>query len=71
MSTVRPSEIEIGIPVSIRPNSSAKMIQALLIGTPANSRSAGIAINTGGMRAGQRGCAATVAGAAVFMVSPP
>ena len=29
VSTVRPSEIEIGIPVSISPNSSAKMIQAL------------------------------------------
>ncbi len=54
VSTVRPSEIEIGIPVSIRPNSSAKMIHALLIGTPASLRTIGIAIRTGGISAGQR-----------------
>ena len=54
VSTVRPSEIEIGIPVSIRPKSSAKMIHALLIGTPASLRTTGIAIRTGGISAGQR-----------------
>ena len=30
VSTVRPSEIEIGMPVSIRPNSSPKMRAALI-----------------------------------------
>ena len=55
VSTVRPSEIEIGIPVSIRPNSSAKMIHALSIGTPASLSTTGIAIRTGGISAGQRG----------------
>ena len=42
VSTVRPSEIEIGIPVSIRPNSSAKMIHALLSGTPASLSAIGM-----------------------------
>ena len=35
VSTVRPSEIEIGMPVSISPMSSAKMIAALGTSTPA------------------------------------
>ena len=55
VSTVRPSEIEIGIPVSIRPNSSAKMIHAFAIGTPASLSATGIAISSGGISAGQRG----------------
>ena len=42
VSTVRPSEIEIGIPVSISPNSSAKMIHALVIGTPASLSATGM-----------------------------
>ena len=58
VSTVRPSEIEIGMPVSMSPNSSEKMIHALLIGTPASLSSSGRTRMTRGTRAGQRGASA-------------
>src|SRR5436190_15822906 len=68
VSTVRPSEIEIGMPVSIRPKRSAKMIHALATSTPASLSSTGIAINTGGISAGQRGFPGTgPAGSAVLI----
>ena len=71
VSTVRPSEIEIGIPVSIRPNSSAKMIQAFAIGTPASFSTTGMAISTGGMSAGQRGAFAGTGATSVLICVPP
>src|SRR4051812_22416285 len=55
VSTVRPSEIEIGMPVSIRPISNPKMIHALLMSTPAKRNSTGSSTMTGGISAGQRG----------------
>ena len=67
VSTVRPSEIEIGIPVSIRPNSSAKMIHAFAIGTPASFNTTGMAIITGGRSAGQRGASAGTGATSVLM----
>src|SRR5512143_3460939 len=70
VSTVRPSEIEIGIPVSIRPNSSAKMIQALLISTDASLSATGIPISTGGISAGQRGALAGTGGTSVVICDP-
>ena len=42
VSTVRPSEIEIGMPVSISPISSAKMIHALARSTPASLSATGM-----------------------------
>ena len=48
VSTVRPSEIEIGIPVSMRPKSSAKMIQAFAMSTPASLSPTGIPIRAAG-----------------------
>src|SRR6266567_338385 len=72
VSTVSPSEIEIGMPVSIRPNSSAKMIQALATSAPASLSTPGIAISTGGISAGQRGCPTGAgAGMAVVIAPPP
>src|SRR6185295_18292490 len=67
VSTVSPSEIEIGIPVSIRPNSSEKMIHAFAIGTPASFNTTGMAIITGGMRAGQRGASAGTGATSVLI----
>ena len=55
VSTVRPSEIEIGIPVSMRPNRSAKMIQALATSTPASLSPMGRPMRAIGKRPGQRG----------------
>ncbi|HSS71334.1 MAG TPA: hypothetical protein VLQ46_11890 [Casimicrobiaceae bacterium] len=52
--TVSPSEIEIGIPVSIRPNSSAKMIHAFARSAPASLSATGRPIITIGNRPGQR-----------------
>src|SRR4029453_17128652 len=69
VSTVRPSEIEIGIPVSIRPISSEKMIQALLMSTPASFSTTGIEIRTGGISPGQRGASAGTGGTSVVVIS--
>ena len=71
VSTVRPSEIEIGIPVSIRPISSAKMIHALLSGMPVSFITTGIAISTGGISAGQRGALAGTGGTRVALICGP
>jgi hypothetical protein len=71
VSTVKPSEIEIGIPVSIRPKSRAKMIHALAMSTPASFSSAGIAINTGGINAGHRGCSGTSGAGDAVLIGPP
>ncbi len=70
VSTVRPSEIEIGIPVSIRPNSSEKMIHALLTGMPMSFIATGIAISTGGISAGQRGAVSGTVGTRAVIVPP-
>ena len=55
VSTVRPSEIDTGMPVSISANSRTKMIHALLTSTPTSFSTMGMAIRTGGISAGQRG----------------
>jgi hypothetical protein len=57
----------------MRPNSSAKMIHALLSGTPASLSTIGIAIRTGGIRAGQREGVVTGPGngTAELMAFPP
>jgi len=68
VSTVRPSEIEIGMPVSISPISSEKMIHALLIGTPASFSNKGRTRMTSGISAGQRG-ASSRAGATSVLIS--
>ena len=70
VSTVRPSEIEIGIPVSIRPNRSAKMIHGLAIATPASFSPTGIPIRSGGMSAGQRGASAGTGATSVLICAP-
>ncbi len=68
---MRPSEIEIGMPVSISPISNAKMIHALLTSTPTSFRTMGMAIRTGGISAGQRGAFAGTGGtSAVISASP-
>src|SRR5438552_3812790 len=71
VSTVSPSEIEIGIPVSIRPNSSAKMIQALAMSTPASFSATGTAISTGGISAGQRECPGAGDAGRAVLTGPP
>src|SRR5690242_10591692 len=71
VSTVRPSEIEIGIPVSISPNSSAKMIQAFATSTPASLSSTGIAISAGGINAGHRAWPGTGEAGSAVLTGPP
>ncbi len=71
VSTVRPSEIEIGMPVSIRPNSSAKMIHGLAIGTPASFSTTGMAISRTGISAGQRGAFSGTGGTSVALIAGP
>ncbi len=68
VSTVRPSEIEIGMPVSIRPISREKMIHALLTSTPASLSTTGMAMRTGGISPGQRGALGSVAGPSALAV---
>src|SRR5437762_10117330 len=63
VSTVRPSEIEIGIPVNISPNSSPKMVHGLAIGTPASLKATGVRTSATGMIAGhavRRGAGAEI-----------
>src|SRR6185312_376166 len=54
VSTVRPSEIETGIPVSMRPMSRQKMIAALGTAIVANLRPSGMTMSAIGRIAGQR-----------------
>src|SRR4051794_22569802 len=62
--------MEIGMPVSIKPINSEKMIHALAISTPANRSAKGIAMITIGRSAGQRGPGGGTATAAV-VIGPP
>jgi hypothetical protein len=64
---VRPSEIEIGMPVSIRPNSSSKDDPRFAIGKPMSLSATGMAISNGGMSAGQRAPTWAVFGATALM----
>ena len=59
--------MEIGMPVSIRPNSSVKMIQPLATVTPASFSTSGMAIRTGGISAGQRGAFAGTGGTSALI----
>ena len=68
---MRPSEIEIGMPVSIRPTSNAKMIHALLTSTPTSLSTKGVAIRTGGISAGQRGAFSGTGGTSVVISASP
>src|SRR5690242_18712843 len=68
--TVRPSEIEIGMPVSMRPISSAKMIHALPSSMPVSFSATGIAMIAIGRSAGQRGASPGTVGAAALMNAP-
>ena len=54
VSTVRPSEIETGIPVSIRPNSSRKMISGVGMCSPAAKPSKGRTTIAAGSAAARR-----------------
>src|SRR5690349_368322 len=71
VSTVRPSEMEIGMPVSIRPTRRAKMIHGLATGTPASFSPTGMPMARIGISPGQRAVLGCEAGAMRQLAGAP